>query len=205
MTLKTSIYFIFAAAVMLALSPAFRLLSRPALAHPGRTDSSGGHYCRTNCGKWGLGQDEYHKHNAGGYTNSKGQTFDKAGNPVSGTSADKPASSPTPPPAAPAQAQQPAPAPVKAQTPTPTPTEQGEVLGIEEEATSTPEPSLEEPSPTPTPSLEATSTPEPIPTPESESENEGGGGAAAATLGTLAVLGGGGYYLFRRLKSRRAA
>ncbi|MFD1905021.1 hypothetical protein ACFSQ7_14745 [Paenibacillus rhizoplanae] len=23
-------------------------------AHPGRTDTNGGHYCRTNCAKWGA-------------------------------------------------------------------------------------------------------------------------------------------------------
>lgn len=34
-------------------------------AHPGRTDSKGGHYCRTNCEKWGLSYGEYHYHNSG--------------------------------------------------------------------------------------------------------------------------------------------
>lgn len=34
-------------------------------AHPGRTDSSGGHTCRTNCGSWGLEYGEYHYHNSG--------------------------------------------------------------------------------------------------------------------------------------------
>lgn len=33
-------------------------------AHPGRTDSSGCHTCRTNCPNWGLSYDEYHCHNA---------------------------------------------------------------------------------------------------------------------------------------------
>jgi len=37
-------------------------------AHPGRTDSSGGHTCRTNCEKWGLKYGEYHYHNGGGST-----------------------------------------------------------------------------------------------------------------------------------------
>ncbi len=32
-------------------------------AHPGRTDSNGGHYCRTNCEKWGYKYGEYHYHN----------------------------------------------------------------------------------------------------------------------------------------------
>lgn len=31
-------------------------------AHPGRTDSNGGHTCRTNCEKWGLEYGEYHYH-----------------------------------------------------------------------------------------------------------------------------------------------
>ena len=35
-------------------------------AHPGRTDSSGGHTCRTNCASWGYGQGEYHDHGGGG-------------------------------------------------------------------------------------------------------------------------------------------
>ncbi len=35
------------------------------LAHPGRTDSSGGHTCRTNCEEWGLEYGEYHYHNGG--------------------------------------------------------------------------------------------------------------------------------------------
>lgn len=37
-----------------------------ATAHPGNTDSSGGHTCRTNCTeKWGLSYGEYHFHNGG--------------------------------------------------------------------------------------------------------------------------------------------
>lgn len=34
------------------------------LAHPGNTDSSGCHTCRTNCANWGLSTGEYHCHNA---------------------------------------------------------------------------------------------------------------------------------------------
>ncbi|WP_342480006.1 MBL fold metallo-hydrolase [Paenibacillus sp. FSL L8-0340] len=41
------------------------LLPIVANAHPGRTDSDGGHYCRTNCAKWGLQDGEYHYHNGG--------------------------------------------------------------------------------------------------------------------------------------------
>lgn len=37
----------------------------PASAHPGRTDSSGCHTCRTNCPSWGLSYGEYHCHNGG--------------------------------------------------------------------------------------------------------------------------------------------
>ena len=48
-------------------------------AHPGKTDSSGCHVCRTNCEKWGLSQDERHCHNGNTYTNSKGQTFNSDG------------------------------------------------------------------------------------------------------------------------------
>ncbi len=36
------------------------------LAHPGRTDSSGGHTCRTNCANWGLSTGEYHYHRSKG-------------------------------------------------------------------------------------------------------------------------------------------
>jgi hypothetical protein len=31
-------------------------------AHPGNTDSSGGHTCRTNCERWGLNYGQYHYH-----------------------------------------------------------------------------------------------------------------------------------------------
>lgn len=41
-----------------------------AFAHPGRTDSRGGHTCRTNCPKWGLEYEEYHYHNGGGSSKS---------------------------------------------------------------------------------------------------------------------------------------
>lgn len=37
-------------------------------AHPGRTDSSGCHTCRTNCSKWGLSTGEYHCHRSKGIT-----------------------------------------------------------------------------------------------------------------------------------------
>lgn len=55
------------------------LFTTEVLAHPGRTDSNGGHTCRTNCSKWGLNDDEYHYHNGNTYTNSKGQIFNSDG------------------------------------------------------------------------------------------------------------------------------
>lgn len=38
-----------------------------ASAHPGNTDSSGGHYCWTDCEYWGYSYGEYHYHNGGYY------------------------------------------------------------------------------------------------------------------------------------------
>ena len=40
-------------------------------AHPGRTDSSGCHTCRTNCPSWGLSYGEYHCHRSKGLPQSK--------------------------------------------------------------------------------------------------------------------------------------
>jgi len=40
----------------------FSFMPVAAFAHPGRTDSSGCHVCRTNCAKWGLRQGERHCH-----------------------------------------------------------------------------------------------------------------------------------------------
>lgn len=48
----------------------FLLIPSNVMAHPGRTDSNGCHYCRTNCAKWGLTNNQYHCHN-GGSTSSK--------------------------------------------------------------------------------------------------------------------------------------
>ena len=48
------------ALIILALT----LVPAAAYAHPGRTDANGGHYCRTNCEKWGLKYDEYQYHNS---------------------------------------------------------------------------------------------------------------------------------------------
>jgi cell division protein FtsN len=43
----------------------FCVVASNANAHPGRTDSSGGHTCRTNCEDWGLNYGEYHSHGGG--------------------------------------------------------------------------------------------------------------------------------------------
>ncbi len=43
----------------------FFLITENAQAHPGNTDNSGGHTCRTNCSRWGLSYGEYHYHNSG--------------------------------------------------------------------------------------------------------------------------------------------
>jgi hypothetical protein len=51
--------------IPLFLSIILILVPTLASAHPGRTDSNGGHYCRTNCAKWGLKTGEYHYHNGG--------------------------------------------------------------------------------------------------------------------------------------------
>ncbi|GIO84853.1 hypothetical protein J25TS5_17850 [Paenibacillus faecis] len=52
-------------AVLGAMAILFLLSSASVSAHPGRTDAKGGHYCRTNCAKWGLEDGEYHYHNGG--------------------------------------------------------------------------------------------------------------------------------------------
>lgn len=50
------------------------LLPSVSNAHPGRTDSNGGHTCYTNCEKWGLEYGEYHYHNGGGGSKSNSET-----------------------------------------------------------------------------------------------------------------------------------
>ncbi|MCX6763546.1 MAG: YHYH domain-containing protein, partial [Candidatus Moranbacteria bacterium] len=52
---------IFLSAVFLAV---FIFSINIVFAHPGGTDSSGCHTCRTNCASWGLATGEYHCHNA---------------------------------------------------------------------------------------------------------------------------------------------
>lgn len=58
-------------ALCMIMSILLVLLPVIAQAHPGRTDSNGGHYCRTNCAKWGLKDGEYDYHNGSGGSNSK--------------------------------------------------------------------------------------------------------------------------------------
>lgn len=84
-------------------------------AHPGGLDSKGCHYCRTNCAKWGLEQNEYHCHSGNTYSNSKGQTFNKDGVKIS----DPVTNNPEPEP-------QPEPSPTPEPEPTPDPEPQPE-------------------------------------------------------------------------------
>lgn len=46
----------------------FCLTLTTVMAHPGKTDNSGGHTCKTNCGKWGLDYGEYHFHGTSSIT-----------------------------------------------------------------------------------------------------------------------------------------
>ena len=41
---------------------AIALATQATFAHPGRTASDGCHYCRTNCGSWGVPWNERHCH-----------------------------------------------------------------------------------------------------------------------------------------------
>jgi hypothetical protein len=70
--------------VLIILSLSFLIFfSSPPIAeaHPGRTDASGGHTCRTNCESWGLGYGEYHYHGGGGA--SSGSSGGSAGETTS--------------------------------------------------------------------------------------------------------------------------
>lgn len=51
-------------------------------AHPGRTDSSGCHTCRTNCTSWGLSFGEYHCHRAKSLPQPKEPIKSHRGDPV---------------------------------------------------------------------------------------------------------------------------
>jgi hypothetical protein len=50
--------------IKILIIPILFLFTTPVSAHPGRTDSSGCHTCRTNCSSWGLSNGEYHCHRA---------------------------------------------------------------------------------------------------------------------------------------------
>ncbi|CAH1226597.1 copper amine oxidase N-terminal domain-containing protein [Paenibacillus sp. JJ-223] len=65
-----------------------------ALAHPGRTDSNGGHTCWTNCAKWGLEYGEYHYHNGG---SSSSSTKSSSGSSSSSSSSSTKKTTPTKP------------------------------------------------------------------------------------------------------------
>jgi len=67
-----------------------------ATAHPGNTDSQGGHTCHTNCASWGLRSGQYHYHN---------QPAPPPVRPAPTPQLPGPAPSPNPGPAPPATAQ----------------------------------------------------------------------------------------------------
>ena len=69
--------------VILVMCCIFIIMPIYVSAHPGRTDSSGCHVCKTNCASWGLNNGEYHCHNGNTYSNSRGQIFNKNGSLVS--------------------------------------------------------------------------------------------------------------------------
>jgi len=50
--------------IVILLSLPLLLLPFLTFAHPGGTDSLGGHYCWTDCEEWGLHYGEYHFHDA---------------------------------------------------------------------------------------------------------------------------------------------
>lgn len=60
MNIKTTRQILLGIAMLCLVIPSF------SSAHPGRTDASGGHTCRTNCAKWGLSEGEYHYHQSKG-------------------------------------------------------------------------------------------------------------------------------------------
>lgn len=57
--------------ITLILIAIFLIAPNISFAHPGRTDSSGCHTCRTNCSNWGLSTGEYHCHQSKGITQPK--------------------------------------------------------------------------------------------------------------------------------------
>lgn len=70
-------------------------------AHPGRTDSSGCHTCKTNCARWGLSYGEYHCHNGSSNSsssssyNNQTESYTKTTTKLAITTTQKPKSSDT--------------------------------------------------------------------------------------------------------------
>ncbi|GIP53009.1 copper amine oxidase N-terminal domain-containing protein [Paenibacillus vini] len=62
-------------------------------AHPGRTDSKGGHTCKTNCTKWGLEYGEYHYHNGKGSSSKDSSSKSSSSSSSSTKSSTTPKSS----------------------------------------------------------------------------------------------------------------
>ncbi len=103
---------------IIGLFISFLVTAPTVFAHPGRTDSSGCHTCRTNCPDWGLSYGEYHCHN-GGYVAPPVQQYQ-----APATSTPKPTYKPLP-------TATPTPKPSPTNTSTPTPSPEPEVRGIE--------------------------------------------------------------------------
>src|SRR3954469_17770347 len=61
--------------LLIATLLAFFIFAPSDHAHPGRTDGSGGHTCRTNCASWGLATGEYHTHGGGSSGGSTGDSY----------------------------------------------------------------------------------------------------------------------------------
>lgn len=61
----------------------FTISVTTAHAHPGPTDANGGHYCQTNCEKYGLKKGEYHYHNKGNSTTTPSIPKSKTNQPKS--------------------------------------------------------------------------------------------------------------------------
>lgn len=57
--------------IILSLMISVLIIPNISFAHPGRTDSAGGHTCRTNCASWGLSTGEYHYHRSKGVPQAK--------------------------------------------------------------------------------------------------------------------------------------
>jgi len=69
------------------------VLPSSAIAHPGNTDSQGGHTCHTNCASWGLRSGQYHYH-----SRQAPPPVPRNPAPQPHSPAPNPAPAPTPPP-----------------------------------------------------------------------------------------------------------